>query len=155
MTRLLSRLGWLALGAGTYASTWGWLEFLRHARTGPSVADGLPLYENAGHDAVGLAPASVVWLLAAFAALSPWRPLRVRLASAVASLAVFAATTIVTGVQLALVRQSVTGPDLGAAIHTASPWLAAVTTAIAAAVLWRPRRARCQPPTAAAPSPPA
>ena len=137
MTRLLTRLTWLAIGAGTYASTWGWLEFLRHDRMGPSLADGLPLYENAGHDAVGLAPALVVWLLAAFAALLPWRPRRPRLAGTVTILTVFAATTVVTGVQLALVRQSVLGPDLSAAVHTASPWLAAVTTAVAAAALWR------------------
>jgi len=137
--RVALRVAWLIGVIGIYLAGWGWLEYLRHVALGPTIADALPLYEDARADRVSLAAVVVVWYVTALAALLPWRPRRPLVAGAVATVLVLVGLGLVTGLQLSLVRTTVLGVDFGAALHTGLPWVASLATAAAAGTLWHRR----------------
>jgi len=139
IARVAGRVAWLVGVVGIYLAGWGWLEYLRHVALGPTVADALPLYENARADRVSLAAVFVVWYVTALAALLPWRPRRPLVAGTIAMALVLVGLGLVIGVQLTLVRASVLGEDFGAAMHTELPWIASLATAAAAGTLWHRR----------------
>jgi enterochelin esterase-like enzyme len=107
-----------------FLAGWGWVEFLHGVRLpGPQAVDAAPLYENASRDVMPALLVAGVWAGVAVVAdrlagrRLPWR--------ATAALGLLVLMVAVQAVQLEIVRQSVFGFDVSAAVRTGAVWIAA------------------------------